>query len=227
MVAAAVMLAASLTLGAEHGPRYGLHGDVSQAVTTRYFVVMEDGEFVPSKPNENHRRTDIRFDRDGIILQDHLGNVYDWASPRRLRSGNHPYSKVEVDALGRVVAYDDHDPADDDESDFRVTYIYNDLNQLVKVEYAGLTEVSEISYTYNDQGLIEVLTGSGTYEGGGEWTLEERYDYLQFDARGNWTERLVTVRSTELDDEGNPVEDEDDDGDSVLYQMDVREVKYY
>ena len=188
---------------------------------------MEDGEFVPSKPNENHRRTDIRFDRDGIILQDHLGNVYDWASPRRLRSGNHPYSKVEVDALGRVVAYDDHDPADDDESDFRVTYIYNDLNQLVKVEYAGWTEVSEISYTYNDQGLIEVLTGSGTYEGGGEWTLEERYDYLQFDARGNWTERLVTVRSTELDEEGNPVEDEDDDGDSVLYQMDVREVKYY
>ena len=227
MIVAAAMLAGALTVSAEHGPRYGLRGDVRQAVTTRYYVVMEDGEFVPSKPNENHRQTDIRYDREGIILQDHLGNVYNWASPRKLQSGNHPYSKVDVDALGRVVAYDDHDPEDDDESDFRVTYIYNDLNQLVKVEYAGWTEVSEITYSYDQQGQVDVIKGSGTYEGGGDWTLEERYDYLEFDEHGNWTLRLVTVHSTELDEEGNPVEDESGDNGSVLYQMDQREIKYY
>lgn len=71
---------------------------------------------------------------------------------------------------------------------------YDSKGRLVKVDGAGYETVYSKEFYYDNQGRVskKVVT---SYCEGNEAIFETSYEYVAFDAQGNWTERVATTVS--------------------------------
>lgn len=187
---------------------YALKGAVHHVKIEPHNVGEWNGEYHATSSKGNGF-TELFFNKYGQILKDHMENVYQYSRNGDFKKGNNNYTKVERDKSGRIILYNDS-KEEDDESNYKVQFIYNKSGNLAKVEYAGWTEVFTVIYSYSDDGYLMKKETKGTYEGGGAYTIEHKYRYKEYDEQGNWKERVVTETSTSVEEDGeNPIVNEE------------------
>lgn len=71
---------------------------------------------------------------------------------------------------------------------------YDSKGRLIKVDGAGYENVYSKEFYYDNQGRVsKKITTEDAY--GESYTWETSYEYVAFDAQGNWTERVATTVS--------------------------------
>ncbi len=85
----------------------------------------------------------------------------------------------------------------------------------------------ETVYTYNAAGRLETRRET-VHNYDGETERIYTYEYVKFDARGNWAERRVTVQKTAV----RPVEGAEHEQSEIIrypdaYQLERRKITYY
>ena len=211
-----------VTVGNYNDPQmYALKGMVHHVKIEPHNVGEWNGEYHATN-SKGYVLMEMSFNKNGQILKDHLGNIYQYARNGDFKKGNNNYTKVERDKSGHVIKYNDS-KEEDDEANFQVQFIYNKKGNLAKVEFGGWTEVFTVIYSYDDEGYLIKKETKGTYEGGGAYTNECKYRYKDFDEQGNWKERVVTEVSTSVDDENG--EEETSVNEEVYIELQT--IKYY
>lgn len=202
---------------------YALKGKVYQIYEQTYGTSYGGGnEYYPTSSIDK-RHIAVSFNKNGLITQDHLSNIYRYAKDGTFRSGNHDYSKVTRDKQNRIISYNDSKETDD-ESNYEVKYSYDEKGRLSKVSYSGWTTVYETVYRYSDQDQLASAHSTGTFEGGGEYESSEEYRYTKFDEQGNWTQRFVTKNYTEKNVDGVV---EEDAGQNNVVVCEERTISYF
>ena len=136
---------------------------------------------------------------------------------------------LTYDAAGRIVAenreYEGNAEGDGAQS---TEFSYDDAGRLAK-SYTLLWEGGvETVYTYDAQGRLATRQET-TYDYDGNTERTYTYEYVEFDDRGNWTERKSTVKSTvRLQEEGYDVHERSEImHEPDAYQEEFRKITYY
>lgn len=190
---------------------FGLLGDVKEVYITQSALstTQEDME-ISDEPGVE--RLEFTFDTNGRVTLDTYNDVYEYNDAGEFVKGDSDKTTLERDELGRLVSYDntnlDWDEVDEEfdiEHFFAYTFSYDDQHRVATEEISGWEWMEVSHYTYDGN---KVFPASATFESNMEaWTEEGNitYEYIAFDAKGNWTERIktVSVKGYDFEDEEN------------------------
>lgn len=175
---------------------------------------------------------DYGFNRRGYLVFDGH-NKYTYRADTVFLYGKDARAGMSVsltyDAAGRIVAenreYEGNAEGDGAQS---TEFSYDDAGRLAK-SYTLLWEGGvETVYTYDAQGRLATRQET-TYDYDGNTERTYTYEYVEFDDRGNWTERKSTVKSTvRLQEEGYDVHERSEImHEPDAYQEEFRKITYY
>lgn len=137
-------------------------------------------------------------------------------------------ASLTYDAAGRLVAQKlEYNPDAGGDGERSAEFSYDDAGRLAKA-YTLLWEGAvETVYTYDAQGRLATRQETAyDYDGNTERTYT--YEYVEFDDRGNWTERKSTVKSAVIQpEEGYEHERSEIVHEPDAYQLEFRKITYY
>lgn len=206
---AAVSVLAACTRTGKTSPdarTFGLTGDVREVRYSLVSVSDVPGE-EPEETLLNQDEVLLSFDEQGRVTLDDYGNVYEYDADGHYCGPYGSYTEVVRDASGRLKSFDNTAIPEEQFDDFdimeycNVTYDYDATGRVVTETYYGWEWGTTSNYTYDgNKPWPSKVTRTGYDEGYNE-NVEITYNYLEFDARGNWTKREVTA-VTESYEEG-------------------------
>lgn len=200
-----ILALAAVTLFAACTPKYnpndartfGLTGDVKEVHFSEEMVEASTEEAATYFWAEQDK-LEMTFDEKGRITLDSYGTVYKYDEAGVFVSDDVPEAVMSRDARGRIEVYDhtcleDADFTHYDISKFyKYSYTYDAKGRPATAELGGWEWGENRTYAYDGAKVYpSVITKEGGSEGWNEKTTLS-YDYTKFDARGNWTERMVT-----------------------------------
>lgn len=178
---------------------FGMKGDVKMVL---YSVLLLDtsSEDEQGDPWLEQDELLMSFDREGRVIRDENGNMYEYDDDGNFVAGLSDRTVMTRDDKGRIVHYDNTDvdwESDDvDIYDYvDVVYTYDDKGRVATEENTGWEWMTTYTYHYDGD---NIYPSSIDYESFIEAWIEKgtiTYDYTEFDAKGNWTERIVTDKS--------------------------------
>ena len=184
---------------------FGFQGDVKEVFL--YVMDLEEEE-----TGAVEGTLEYTFDAQGRVTQDEYGHTYQYDADGLLTNPRVPGTELLRDMKGHIISYDSTSfddwggDADFDIMDvFSVKYSYDAKGRPVTEEITGWEW--EGTYTNTFEGN-NVYPSTITYESSSEGWIEEgtiTYFYTEFDAKGNWTERIktVNVKGYDFEDEEN------------------------
>ena len=203
---------------------FGLTGDVKEVLSS---VVT-----LPDAPDEEswvgEEEPVLAFDEQGRVTLDGYGNVYEYNADGSYAGPYSDYVKVTRDASGRLASFDNTEIPEEDFDDFdvmsycRVTYEYDAQGRVATETYSGWEWGTTTTYTYDGNKLWPAKATTNSYDEGYNENSVITYEYLDFDARGNWTKREATV-VTESYEEGA----EDEKETSTQVKQEIRSLSYW
>ena len=224
MVMMALASCQETALGSVDTRTFGLYGNVEKVSITPFFATPGDNGLVQGERMDGSE-SEMSFDRQGRVLLDLYGNVYEYDDEGNFVKGAEDYQKMKRDEQGRIVLYDSMRD-DEDDACFKMEFSYDEKGRVSKVDFA----LWEGAYTdmliyKGDNVYPEKIINNGS-EQGENIQMTTEYRYLEFDDKGNWLKREVhvtTVTTEEAVDEDStpePITEE-------IYTIEVREIKYY
>lgn len=180
---------------------FGLKGDVKEVWFSDALIASSADEEAEEAgdPVFSDKELQMTFDAQGRVTLDENRNRYEYDADGQFVRGQLPQTTVERDDKGRIVTYDntafdDWDSEDFDVYDFFVAhYTYDAQGRVVTEELGGWEWGTTYTYVYEGN---NVYPSSASFEGGAEGWNEEgtiTFEYSEFDANGNWTDRIVTT----------------------------------
>ena len=174
---------------------FGMKGDVKN-VFYSVLLLETSSEEEQGDPWLEQDELLMSFDRDGRVIRDENGNTYEYDDKGNFVEGLSDKTVLTRDDKGRIVHYDNTDvdwESDDvDIYDFvNVVYTYDDKGRVATEENTGWEWMTTYTYHYDGD---NIYPSSIDYESFIEAWVENgtiTYDYLAFDAKGNWTERII------------------------------------
>ncbi len=209
---------------------FGLTGKVSSVRKLRFNATDSDGKLVEGSLVSE---TIVNFDSWGHVTIDPWGNEYVYDTDGNFYRGNHLYSTVKRDDVGRIIHYKDIEPVQDNEENQEYEFSYDPKGRLVTCRRSGWTGGFSISYVYDKTNIYPSKSSSEEYYEGeeGEYSSKTNYNYIAFDSMGNWTERVCVVSNhlteevwEEADGEGQMIEKTTTS--DVIY-IEKRTINYY
>lgn len=170
----------------------------------------------------------VSFDEQGRVTRDPYGNEFAYDEDGDFTGTYAEWTEVERDAQGRLIAFDNTEIPEERFDDFDVTgycklnFTYDAQGRVVKEEYTGWEWGSTTQRSYEGSKFYPSQAVEEFYDAGSNEKTTYTYDYLEFDARGNWTEREVTA-VTEAWEEGS----EDDVERYTIVTREVRTINYW
>jgi len=184
---------------------FGLMGKVKEITVTTKLIshtppVEMDFWTAEDKPQ-------FAFDEYGRVLLDGDGCKYEYDSLGNFIKGHRVNTVFNRDEKGRVKFYDNTVMGENEEySDvifeqyFCRDYTYDDNNRVITEDAGGWEWGTVFKYEYEGG---NVYPSKVTYESGSEGVNSIgtiTYEYLAFDAKGNWTERRTTVANSDTEE---------------------------
>lgn len=191
---------------------FGLTGDVKEVRLSRAMLSTSSEDEIGDPWMENDE-LEMTFDEKGRVTLDSYGNVYVYDEEGNFVRGSSEITEMARDEKGRIAYYNNAVMSEDDDYEdfdfehfFQIEFSYDDQGRAVTEDMGGWEWGS--TYTNVFEGK-KVYPASASFEGGYEGMVEEgtvKYDYVKFDARGNWTERNVTTVTKTYEEpwEGDP-----------------------
>ncbi|MBR5724195.1 MAG: hypothetical protein IKX62_02315 [Bacteroidales bacterium] len=216
IVMAVLALAACQQENKDYNPSdartFWLTGDVKEVRISRA-ILSTTSEDEIGDPWVDDDELQMTFDEKGRVTLDGNGNVYVYDEEGNFVRGSSEITEMTRDAQGRIATYNNANvPEDADYEDFdfehflHVDYTYDAQGRPVTEDMGGWEWGTTYTYEYEGQ---KVYPSGGSFEGGYEGIVEEgtiTYEYLKFDAKGNWTERNVMIVTNTYEEpwEGDP-----------------------
>ena len=200
-----ILALAALTVFAACNPKhdsndvrtFGMTGDVKEVRFSEEMLESSSAEAAEHFWADKDK-LEMTFDEQGRITLDSYGTVsqYDESGVFVPEAGS--TAVMSRDAKGRIEAYDNTclDDVDfshyDSSKYYKASYEYDAKGRPVRGEFAGWEWGETRTYQYDGARVYpSVIIKEGGSEGWNEKTTVT-YEYTEFDARGNWTERFVT-----------------------------------
>ncbi len=130
----------------------------------------------------------MEFDKDGRILNDCFGNLYQYDDKGNFIKGVSELCNMLRDEKGRIVFYENKKDDDYNEK-FTMKFGYDELDRMTKVEIINWESTIEQVFTFSDDNIYPDHEKWDIDHEGEIYTLEVTYTYKNFDSKGNWTER--------------------------------------
>ena len=203
LLAAALVVLAGCQGGDKNTPvdvhTFGMKGDVKEVL--RSVMVVSGGEELDDPWLEVDEEY-MAFDKEGRVLRDDNYSTYEYDDAGNFIMGLSRFSKVTRDAKGRIIKYsndifsEDGELLDEDADVFEYCeyeYEYDAQGRRLVEKYAGWEWGTTYKYEYEGN---NIYPSHITFEGYNEGWIDKGtidYEYLKFDAVGNWIERQVTL----------------------------------
>lgn len=206
---------------------FGLTGDVKEVLSSVVTIPNAPDE-EPEEPWTGEEEPVLGFDEQGRVTLDDYGNVYEYGADGSYVGPYSDYIKVVRDASGRLTSFDNTAIPEEDYDDFdvmnycSVTYDYDARGRVATETYAGWEWGTTTSYTYDGDKLWPAKVTTNSYDEGYNENSVITFEYLEFDARGNWTKREATV-VTESYEEGA----EDEKETYTVVKQEYRSLSYW
>lgn len=130
---------------------------------------------------------------------------------------------VEIgrDEQNRIISYKriDKNSGMDSESAFEEIYLWNENGRIQRYELHGFEWSNSKTFSYDAEGRILKCVERSS-DMGTETASEESYEYISFDDKGNWTERIATIDRTVTEEMEHTVKEK-------LKRTEKRMIKYY
>ena len=194
---------------------FGLVGNVKKVTVTVSELV--DGKEVD--PWEDATQS-LEFDENGRILKDRFDNIYEYDEKGNFIKGVSEYSKMQRDAKGRIITYENWKDDEDDEG-FTINIGYDEMDRIVKVEIGAWEATVDQVYTFSDDHIYPDHANWESDDEGDFYSTDMTYTYKKFDSHGNWTEREIHTLSK------HTVEGEDINDSREEKSIERREIIYY
>lgn len=198
---------------------FGLTGDVREV----YFSVVSSD---PDDPMDEISY--LAFDARGRVTLDPFGNVYTYDAEGNYDGAYKEFITVERDTRGRLVTFDNSEVIEEDFDDFDVMDIchlefeYDDLGRTTTIHYNGWEWGTTYLSTYEGKNVWPVREVTESYDEGYNETTTTTYEYLEFDAKGNWTSRTATATTKSWEEED---EESEESYTTVIRQ--IRRITYW
>lgn len=185
---------------------FGLKGDVKE-VRYSLLAVSNSLDEDQGDPWLEQDELLLSFDEQGRVTRDDYGNIYAYDADGSYDGPYAQYTEVVRDASGRLKSFDNTAIPEEDFDDFdlmsycSVTYDYDAQGRVATETYSGWEWGTTTNYTYEGNNIWPSKVSQTGYDEGYNESNEISYEYLEFDARGNWTKREVTT-VTESYEEG-------------------------
>ena len=200
-----ILALAALTVFAACNPKhdsndvrtFGMTGDVK---AVRFSEEMLESSSAEAAEHfwADKDKLEMTFDEQGRITLDSYGTVYQYDESGVFVPEAGSTAVMSRDAKGRIEAYDNTCLDDVDFSHYdiskyyKASYEYDAKGRPVRGEFAGWEWGETRTYQYDGARVYpSVIIKEGGSEGWNEKTTVT-YEYTEFVARGNWTERFVT-----------------------------------
>lgn len=176
-------------------------------------------------------KLEMTFDEQGRITLDSYGTVYQYDESGVFVPETGSTAVMSRDAKGRIEAYDNTCLDDVDFSHYdiskyyKASYEYDAKGRPVRGEFAGWEWGETRTYQYDGARVYpSVIIKEGGSEGWNEKTTVT-YEYTEYDARGNWTERFVTRQTDGWEACAEGVEPEIET--TVIKTREIRTITYW
>ncbi len=207
---------------------FELSGPVENCVVENWQTGTAEGEF--EQPDLMWGRN-YGFNRRGYLEFDGC-NEYTYRADTLFLYGEDARAGMSAtltyDDAGRIVAqkleYEEEQVGDGERS---TEFTYDAAGRLTRT-YTVLWETGvETLYTYDPQGRLATRRETA-YDYDGFTERIHTYEYVAFDEYGNWTQRKVTVKTTEVQAvEGAEHEESEVVQEPDVYQFETRRITYY
>ena len=209
---------------------FGVKGDVQMVYHSIIVLETSDEEFDSDDTWLAQDDLALSFDRAGRVTHDDYQNYYEYDDNGQFVEGTSKETRLTRDDKGRIVCYDntelDFESDDFDVMDYcKVSYTYDAQGRVATEEYIGWEWMTSYNYSYEGD---KVWPSSCTFESHDEgWNSEGTitYEYLEFDDKGNWTERLVSRKAKNYEEPWDDQEPEVED--YFMNSRETREIFYW
>ena len=208
---------------------FGMKGDVKEVFFSVFRLESSSAE-EQGDPWIQQDELLLSFDEAGRVTRDDYQNYYEYDDKGQVVEGTSEQTRLTRDDQGRIVCYDNtgiDDTSDDfDIMDFRkISYTYDAQGRVATEEYNGWEWTNKYTYSYEGDNIWPASCTLESHDEG--WNSEGTitYEYLAFDGKGNWTERIVTRRTKEYEEPWGDEEPEVED--YYLETRETREILYW
>ncbi|MBQ9660746.1 MAG: hypothetical protein IJV37_05725 [Bacteroidales bacterium] len=206
---------------------FGLTGDVREV---RYSVVSISNSLDEEEGDPWLEQDELllSFDEQGRVTRDDYGNVYEYDADGHYCGPYAQYTEVVRDASGRLKSFNNTAIPEEQFDGFDimsycdVTYDYDAKGRVVTETYYGWEWGTTSTYTYDGNHPWPARITQTGYDEGYNENAEITYDYLEFDARGNWTKREVTAVTESYEEDA-----EDEKETYTTVTQEIRTITYW
>lgn len=175
---------------------YGLTGDVREV-----YLSTEDPE-LGEEGEDTWYEEDLMmfsFDEQGRVTEDDYGNTFEYDAEGRFAPAN-PFKTLTRDAQGRIVKFvsevlDEEGQFLDEDLDVmdycHVEYTYDAKGRVITEDYTGWEWGNVYTYEYEGDAIYPSKIVIKGFNEGWNDDITQTFEYLNFDAKGNWTSRNV------------------------------------
>ena len=186
---------------------FGLTGDVKEVYRSSMDPeLLEEDDVDPWLEQD---LMELSFDKQGRVTEDDYGNPYEYDAQGNFVRGYSDFTTLTRDAQGRILSYineifNDEGELLDEDADVldycSITYTYDEKGRRIGEEYSGWEWGTVYTYEYDGDA---VYPGTVSFDGYSEGWIDSgtiTYEYLEFDAKGNWTVRNVNKVSSSYEE---------------------------
>ncbi len=203
---------------------YGFKGAVKGVSITRFKATPDGGSYKPATKDDNFSKT-LTFNQQGLITKDDRRS-FTYNEQGKFKRGTHDYTKLKRNEQNQIIEYDDNGPVEGD-ANYSITYKYSKDGYLASETFKGWADNCETTYKWDEEGRLISKTVEAEGESYQE-TSEESYKYSVTDEKGNWTERIVEVKTTTtIYEMGEDTEEQDNANTSKSVYIDKCKITYF